>query len=83
MGPNNIYQTNVFKTIILFGVPFPKKHAFFKRNFQMKCFETLNILYLELPQFVICFYTIKFGEIQIFENAQILLDFVFQLENLS
>jgi hypothetical protein len=35
-----------FKTIVLFGVLFLKKHVFFKRNFQMKCFETFYILYL-------------------------------------
>jgi hypothetical protein len=45
-----------FRTIIFFGVLFPKKHVFLKRNFQMKCFETfiyriyscLNMLYVFL-----------------------------------
>ncbi len=35
-----------FRNIVLFGVIFPKKHVFLKRNFQMKCFEILYILYL-------------------------------------
>jgi hypothetical protein len=35
-----------FRFIVLFGVLFPKKHIFLKRNFQMKCFETFYILYL-------------------------------------
>ncbi len=35
-----------FKTIVLFGVLFAKKHVLLKRNFQMKCFETFYILYL-------------------------------------
>jgi hypothetical protein len=35
-----------FRTIVLFGIFFPKKHVFFKRNFQMKCFEKNYILYL-------------------------------------
>jgi len=42
-----------FKTIILFGVFFLKKHLFLKRNFQMKLFETFYILYLWLSQYVI------------------------------
>jgi hypothetical protein len=72
-----------FRTIVFFGVLFFKKHVFLKRNFQMKCFETFWVFYLLLPQYVICFVIIKFGEIQIFESAQILLDFVFHFENLS
>jgi hypothetical protein len=39
-----------FRTIILFGVLFSKKHVFLKRNFQMKCFESFYILYLYLTQ---------------------------------
>jgi hypothetical protein len=35
-----------FRTIVFFGVFFPKKHVFFKRNFQMKFFEAFYILYL-------------------------------------
>jgi len=49
----------------------------------MKCFETFWVFYLLLPQYFICFVIIKFGEIQIFESAQILLDFVFHFGNLS
>jgi hypothetical protein len=48
----------------------------------MKYFKTFYIFYLQLPQYVI-FFTIKFGEIWIFESAQILLDFVFHLEKIS
>ncbi len=72
----------VARTIVLFGVLFLKKHVFIKRIFSMKCFETFYIFYLQLPQYVICFFTIKFGESFFFENTQILLDFLFCLENL-
>ncbi len=66
-----------------FWGPFPQKNAFLKRNFQMKCFKKIYILYLQLSQYVICFFTIKFEDIRAFESAQILLDFVFCLEKLS
>jgi len=35
-----------FKTIVLLGYFFPKKHVFIKRNFQMKYFETFYLFYL-------------------------------------
>jgi hypothetical protein len=40
-----------FRTIILFGVLFPKKCVFLKKNFQMKCF--LKIIYF-IYNFPIC-----------------------------
>ncbi len=44
-----------FRTIVIFGVFFSRKYVFLKRNFQMKCFETFYILYLQLPQYVMFF----------------------------
>ncbi len=42
----NQYVYFAFRTIVLFGVFFPKKTCFFQKEFQMKCFEISYILYL-------------------------------------
>jgi len=61
-----------FRTIILFGVLFPKKTCFPQKEFSNEMLW--NFLYIVFIVGPIChiFFTIKFGEIRIFESAQIL-----------
>jgi len=67
------------KIIVLSGVIFPKKHVFLKRNFQV-IFLKLSIYCIYSFPNISNFFIIKFGEIWIFESAQILPNFVFVLK---